>query len=201
MDPLKALPNFREQLKKFVEFDDLEWSVFKNYLTFQSVKKKKHFAEPGKVCNDIAFIISGSVRYYYIKDGDEITSYFSFENELAGSYKSYLTRQPGVIYIQALEDTELITISHTSMQQMLDSEILGYKMERFGRKVAEYYLICYDDRMSSFITKTPEERYLDLLNSGREIMQRMPQHYIAHFLGITPVSLSRIRRRILEPAK
>jgi hypothetical protein len=66
--------------------------------------------------------------------------------------------------------------------------------------VAEYYLICYEERVSSFLTKTPEERYLDLLNTGREIIQRMPQHYIAHFLGITPVSLSRIRRRIMKAA-
>ncbi len=87
------------------------------------------------------------------------------------------------------------------MQQMLAYPLLAYKMERFGRLIAEYYLVCYDNRMVSFITKTPEERYLELLSTGREILQRMPQHYIAHFLGITPVSLSRIRRRILEPVR
>ena len=81
---------------------------------------------------------------------------------------------------------------------MLGNPLLAYKMERFGRLVSEHYLICYEDRVSSFITKSPEERYLDLLNTGMEILQRMPQHYIAHFLGITPVSLSRIRRRIMK---
>jgi len=83
---------------------------------------------------------------------------------------------------------------------MLVDPLIGHKMERFGRLVAEFYLICYEDRMSSFITQTPEERYLSLLATGRDIIQRMPQHYIAHFLGITPVSLSRIRRRILKVA-
>jgi CRP-like cAMP-binding protein len=201
MDTLKAISVFREQIKKFVEFDDEEWNAFKEHLGFNSLKKKQNFIEPSEICNDFGFIISGSVRYFYIKDGEEITSYFSFENEFVSSYKSFLTRLPGFNYIQALEDTLLITISYANMQQMLANPLLAYKMERFGRLIAEYYLICYEDRMASFVTQTPEERYLDLLSTGREVLQRMPQHYIAHFLGITPVSLSRIRRRILETVR
>jgi CRP-like cAMP-binding protein len=200
LDIGSAYAVFREQIKKFVEFTDAEWEVVKSHLTFAFLKKKKFFATPDAVCNDIGFVASGSVRYYYIKDGEEITSYFSFENEFASSYKSFLTRQPGFSYIQALEDSQLVTISYKNMQLMLANPLIGHKMERFGRLVAEYYLICYEDRMSSFITQTPEERYLALLTTGRDIIQRMPQHYIAHFLGITPVSLSRIRRRILKVA-
>jgi hypothetical protein len=71
-------------------------------------------------------------------------------------------------------------------------------MERLGRLIAEHYLICYEDRVTSFVTQTPEERYNKLLETGGEILQRIPQHYIANFLGITPVSLSRIRRRIMK---
>ena len=197
MDQLKAQGIFREQLKKYVEFNEAEWIVFAQHLDFRTLKKKKHFAEPGFICRDIGFIIKGAVRYYYIKDGEEITGYFSFESEYVSSYKSYLTQTPGLNYIQALEDTDLITITHKNMQLMLANPMLAYKMERFGRLVAEHYLICYEDRVSSFVTKTPEERYIDLLSTGREILQRMPQHYITHFLGITPVSLSRIRKRIL----
>lgn len=201
MDTLKAQGIFREQLKKYVEFNEAEWIVFTQYLSFSTLKKKKHFAEPGLVCRDIGFIVKGAVRYYYVKDGEEITGYFSFEHEYVSSYKSYLTQSPALNYIQALEDTELVTISHKNMQLMLANPLLAYKMERFGRLVAEHYLICYEDRVSSFVTKTPEERYLELLSTGGEVLQRMPQHYIAHILGITPVSLSRIRKRILQPAR
>ncbi|MGZ3872457.1 MAG: Crp/Fnr family transcriptional regulator [Mucilaginibacter sp.] len=201
MDTLKAQGIFREQLKKYVEFNEAEWIVFTQYLAFSTLKKKKHFAEPGLVCRDIGFIVKGAVRYYYIKDGEEITGYFSFEHEYVSSYKSYLTQSPALNYIQALEDTELVTISHKNMQLMLANPLLAYKMERFGRLVAEHYLICYEDRVSSFVTKTPEERYLELLTTGGEILQRMPQHYIAHILGITPVSLSRIRKRIMVTTK
>jgi CRP-like cAMP-binding protein len=197
MAQLKAQGVFREQLKKYVDFNEAEWIIFAAHLSFSTLKKKRHYAEFGVVCRDIGFIVKGSVRYYYIKDGEEITGYFSFENEFVSSYKSYLTESPALNYIQALEDTELITITRKNMDLMLANPMLAYKMERFGRLIAEHYLICYEDRVSAFITKTPEERYMDLLSNGRDILQRMPQHYIAHFLGITPVSLSRIRRRIL----
>jgi len=198
METIKALTIFRQQLEKYVIFDEAEWAAFKDHVNFKTLKKKKHFAEPGTVCTEFGFIVSGSVRYYHVKDGEEITGYFSFENEYVSSYKSYLTQTPALSYIQALEDTILVTINHKNMQLMLANPLLAYKMERFGRLLSEHYLICYEDRVSSFITKSPEERYLDLLNTGMEILQRMPQHYIAHFLGITPVSLSRIRRRIMK---
>jgi CRP-like cAMP-binding protein len=146
-------------------------------------------------------VLTGSVRYFHIKDGQDITNYFSFENDFTSSYKSFLTLLPGFTYIQALEDTKLITFTRNDMDQMLQNPLLGYKMERFGRLIAEYYLCCYEDRVLSFITQTPEERYLQLLSTGKEVLQRIPQHYIAHYLGITPVSLSRIRRRVMETVK
>jgi CRP-like cAMP-binding protein len=197
MDSSVALIAFRKHMDKFVVFNEAEWIVFTQHLTFSTLKKKQYFAIPDEVCDKVAFIVTGSVRYFHIKDGQDITGYFSFENEFVSSYKSYLTGQPGYTYIQALEDTRLINISRNDMEQMLNNPLLAYKMERFGRLVAEYYLCCYEDRVTSFITQTPEERYLQLVSTGREILQRMPQHYIANFLGITPVSLSRIRRRLM----
>jgi CRP-like cAMP-binding protein len=200
MEIQEATAVFRKGISKFIEFNDAEWEVFCRHLDLKKLKKKGNFAEPGLVCSEIGFILTGSVRFFNIKDGEEITGYFCFENELVSSYRSFLTREPSLNYVQALEDTQLVIITYNNMQAMLANPVLAYKMERFGRLVAEYYLICYEERMSSFITKTPEERYLDLLNSGRDIIRRMPQHYIAHFLGITPVSLSRIRRRIMKAA-
>ncbi|MDB5136095.1 MAG: Crp/Fnr family transcriptional regulator [Mucilaginibacter sp.] len=197
MEASAALNIFRKYLERFVVFNEAEWIVFTQHLSFSSLKKKHYFTEPGKVCDKVGFIVTGAVRYFHIKDGEDITGYFSFENEFVSSYKSYLTGLPGYTYVQALEDTKLITFTRRDMEQMLANPMLAYKMERFGRLVAEHYLCCYEDRVISFLTQTPEERYLQLLSTGKEILQRMPQHYIAHFLGITPVSLSRIRRRVM----
>jgi CRP-like cAMP-binding protein len=201
MDTFAALNIFREHLKKYVDFNEAEWILFTQHLSFSSLKKRHYFAEPEKVCDKVGFVVTGAVRYFHIKDGEDITGYFSFENEFVSSYKSYLTGLPGYTCIQALEDTKLITFTRKDMEQMLANPMLAYKMERFGRLVAEYYLCCYEDRVISFLTQTPEERYLQLISSGKEILQRMPQHYIAHFLGITPVSLSRIRRRVMDMSK
>jgi len=198
MDILLPLNQFRKALEKYVIFNEDEWDLFISYLSFSTLKKKEHFVKEGKVCSDMGFIVSGSMRHYHLKDGEEVTGYFSFENEFTSSLKSYLTRQPACNYVQALEDTTLILISYQQMQKMLSTPLLAYKMERFGRLLAEYVLICYEDRMTSFITQTPEERYLKMIETSGEIFQRIPQHYIANFLGITPVSLSRIKKRILH---
>nr|WP_121271401.1 Crp/Fnr family transcriptional regulator [Pedobacter schmidteae] len=192
-----ALAIFRAALTEFITFDETEWSEFVNYLGYSTLKKKDHFAVNGKVCDDIGFIVKGSVRYYHVKEGIEITGYFSFENEFVSSYKSFLTQQPSIGYIQALEQTEFIVIFYKNMQLMLNNPILAFKMERFGRLVAEHYICCYEERITSFITQTPEERYLHMLKNEGNILLRVPQHYIANFLGITPVSLSRIRKRTL----
>src|ERR1700761_2053257 len=105
MDNSTALHIFREQLKKFVDFNEAEWILFTQHLSFSSIKKKHYFAEPGRLCDKVGFVISVAVRYFHMKDGQDITGYFSFENEFVSSYKSYLTGQPGHVYIQALEDT------------------------------------------------------------------------------------------------
>jgi CRP-like cAMP-binding protein len=198
MDTLTALNKFREHAESFVPLNDEEWQVLLPYLEISTLPKKKNFAEPGKICNHIALIVKGSVRFFHIKDGEEITGYFCFENEFTSSYKSFLTRQPAINYVQALEDTQFVNLSYNNMQKAYTDKLIGPKMERFGRLIAEHYLICYEDRVTSFVTQTPEERYNKLLETRGEVLQRIPQHYIANFLGITPVSLSRIRRRILK---
>lgn len=197
MDPLIAVENFRSQINNFVTLTDEEWDLFKQHINYRQLKKKALLAEEGKVCDEIGFIAQGSVRYFHMRDGVDITGYFSFDNEFVSSYKSYLKQEPSLNYIQTLEDSLILTIKHKSWHEMLNDVRLAYKIERFGRLIAEYYLCCYEDRVTAFITQTPEERYLKLMETGREILLRIPQRYVANFLGITPVSLSRIRKRVL----
>jgi len=197
VDPLIAVENFRAQINNFVALTDEEWDLFKQHINYRQLKKKALLAEEGKVCDEIGFIALGSVRYFHMRDGVDITGYFSFDNEFVSSYKSFIKQEPSLNYIQTLEDSLILTIKHKSWHEMLNDVRLAYKIERFGRLIAEYYLCCYEDRVTAFITQTPEERYLKLMETGREILLRIPQHYVANFLGITPVSLSRIRKRVL----
>ncbi|WP_207535070.1 Crp/Fnr family transcriptional regulator [Desertivirga arenae] len=190
---------YRRFLEQFVVFTDEQWEIFCNELQLKKIKKKEFLIEAGKVCNEVAFILRGAIRYYHVKDGEEITNYFSLENEMVSAYKSFLTQKPSAAYIEAIENTQAIIFNKSSLEKLLEDERINMKMERFGRVVAETVLCCYDDRVTAFIIQTPEERYVSLLESGSPILTRIPQHYIANYLGITPVSLSRIRRRVSKP--
>ncbi|MCC8409753.1 Crp/Fnr family transcriptional regulator [Mucilaginibacter sp. UR6-1] len=202
MDQVNQLQAFKQHVESYVLFNADEWLELEKYLTYIQLKKKDYFVEKGKVCQYFGFIAAGSVRYFNIRnDGEEITNFFSFANELVSSYKSFVKQQPSIIYVQALEDTSLVCISHSNIQKLTEHPLLAHKMERFGRLVAEYYLCCYEDRVQAFITQSPEERYVELLKDGQDVLQRIPQHYVANYLGVTPVSLSRIRKRIFIPAK
>lgn len=188
-------------MARFVDFTDEEWQICSQHVGYLTLKKKEYFTVAEKIEDRLGFIINGSVRFFYIKDGTEFTGYFCFDHEFISSYKSFLKHEPGINYIQALEDTDLIVVTRKQWETLLANPQLAYKMERFGRLLAEHYLCCYEDRIASFVTQTPEERYLKLLSTGKDIIQRIPQHYIAHFLGVTHVSLSRIRKRILVGEK
>ena len=189
---------YRENIKTLITFTDEEWNVFIEFLKIKKLNKNEYFIENGKVCNEMAFIVKGSVRYCSLIDGQEITGYFSFENTFVTALKSYHTGEQCMYDIKTLEKTIFVTILKRDMQAMLDHSLLSYKMERFGRLISEKFNILFEDRIKSFVVKTPEERYLDLLQSGHDIVKRIPLHYIAQFIGVTPVSLSRIRKRILS---
>lgn len=197
--PVQQLERFRSYLGAFVRFTDDEWAIFTSCLWLKKLKKRSFLVEAGKVCREVGFIIKGSVRHFHIKDGEEVTAYFSLDNELVSSYKSFLTRQPSVTSIETLESTELIVFSYDDLQSLFADGRINYKIERFGRVLAESLICCYEDRVFSFVTETPEERYVKLLKSNSDILFRIPQHYIANYLGITAVSLSRIRRRLVSP--
>lgn len=195
------LPIFRQQMDKWVVLNDDEWGVFTKHLVLKTLSKKDHFIQSGEVCKDLGFILSGSVRLYHVKDGEEITGYFCLNNEFISSYTSFLKQKPSLPYIQALENVLLITLSYTALQQLLNHPVTAHKMERFGRLIAENLIFCYEDRMQGFVTQSPEERYATLLNSNSRILQHIPQHYLANYLGITATSLSRIRKRIAAPGR
>lgn len=189
---------YRQQLRQFVTFTDAEWDLFTGYLYPRTLKKKELFVRSGSICREIGFITTGSVRFFFLKDGLEISSYFCFEQELITSYGSFLKGTPSPISIEAQEDTEVLCFTHEALQEMLADLRLAYKMERFGRLIAEYLICCYEDRLFSFLALSPEQRYEQLLQQQPDLLQRIPQHQIANFLGITAVSLSRIRKRILS---
>ena len=195
------LITFRQHLKAFVDFSDEEWALFSEHLYLRNLKKKELFINSGSICHEVGYIFSGSFRFYFVKDGVELSNFFCFGGELISSYRSFLKQEPSLLNIEALEDAAVICFSHAMLEQLSTNSSISCKLERFGRLVAEYLICCYEERMMSFVTQSPEERYQQLILNQPDLLQRIPQHYVANFLGITPVSLSRIRKRIYTNMK
>jgi len=163
------------------------------HLSYRNVKKGDYWLAEGEKEQQVGFILEGSMRHFYLHDGEEKTTYFYFENNLVSSYFSALTGTPSKLSIQAMSNCRLISFPYKVLVLMYE---LSPKWERFGRKLAEYLVIGLEERMVELLVLSPEERYNRLFNSNKKkILERMPQHLIANYLGITPVSLSRIRKR------
>lgn len=190
MHPLRAY------FHRFVpELTDADWQPLAEALRVRRLARGEHFVQAGEYLPVLALLLSGTCRLYYPRaDGEERTTYFFFENHLLGDYPGCLTGQPSQLSIQALGDTELVVFDYAVLRQLYEERPV---YERFGRLVAEYHLLGTDARMVEQLLLSPEERYRALLASGKtKIMERIPQHLVANYLGITPVSLSRIRGRV-----
>jgi CRP-like cAMP-binding protein len=185
----------RAYIERFVALTDAEWEPLAAALRPCHLARHAHFVEAGQQRPELALVLSGSLRLYYPQaTGEERTTYFFFENHLLGDYAGCLTGRPSQLGIQALTDCELAVFDYAVLRALYD-QLPVY--ERFGRVMAEYHLLGTDARLVEQLTLSPEERYRQLLRSGKtKILERVPQHLVANYLGITPVSLSRIRARV-----
>jgi CRP-like cAMP-binding protein len=186
----------RNNIEKFVKLTDKEWNLLVPHLENRKLKKHELFAQEGKFSNDVGFVVQGMLRHYYTKDGVEKTTYFYFENHLVASYMSCITKQPSSLTIEALSDCELVVFPYTALLELFETHM---SWQKFGRVLAEYLAIGLEERMVGLLMLSPEERYLELVKGNKmKIIERIPQHYIANYLGLTPVSLSRIRNRVMK---
>jgi CRP-like cAMP-binding protein len=188
--------NFRNYIEAIVKISDADWNLLLPHLTIKTIQKNEFLIKEGKQANELGFVVDGMFRQYYTKDGEEKTTYFFFENNFIGAYISCITSKPSLISIEALSVATYISFPYSVLLQLYDKSIAWQK---FGRVMAEYLMIGLEERMVSLLLQSPEERYIDLLNSNKsKILEHIPQHYVANYLGITPVSMSRIRNRVMK---
>lgn len=183
--------NVLEQiLKKELNLSDAMYGRFIELTEKEQLKKKGLFVERGKVCRRLGIVESGVLRSYIEKSAEEFIKDFYFAGSIVVSYGSFLTGEPCVGNIQALEDTRLITLSRSAYDRLLEESNEWYK---FGKYVSDNLLIRKCRRESSFLTENAYERYKLLLKTYPNIEQHISQYYIAAYLGIKPESLSRLK--------
>ena len=157
-----------------------------------TITKNAELQAIGKTCKTIYFIKKGIARIYYLKDGTDVTESFAWENQLVVRVESLFTNKPSTKAIQAIEETQIMAIDATKLFALYDE---FHEIERLFRKVFEASHVETINRIESIQFHSAEERYQDLLHESPEIIQRVPLKYVSSYLGITQVSLSRIRAK------
>lgn len=157
------------------------------------IAKNHNLQEIGQKCRTIYFVKEGLARIYYLKDGIEVTEYFAFENDLIIRAESLFRDKPSSKAIQALERTVFIGIPSEALFSLFDKYP---DIERLFRKIIEHAYVHTVNRMEAIQFHSAEERYAQLLAEKPNLIQRISLKHIASYLGITQVSLSRIRAAV-----
>ncbi len=189
------IDQFFKYTTKFVDFTEADKDLLNSAMTFKQVESKTELVFSDIPSDELFFIVKGCVRKYYLKEGEQITITILTENNFVGAFTSLVTGSKSKETIQCLEPCEIIILKKRDLDRLYHQIPL---MNEFIRKVLEQTLIQFHQSLSSFILDTPAERYEKLLFENPEVLQRVPQHMLATYLGITATSLSRIRKRILE---
>lgn len=169
-----------------------EQEAFLRILQEASLKKGDFILKPGRKAEKIYFLIKGGLRSYFIKEGEEITDYFFFENAFATDYVSLYGNKPTLFYLEAIEDTLAITYSRADIFDVAERYPV---FQKFLRIHAEMAFLEIEERMRILQNETLEAKYEYTLSKFPKLFQRVPQHQIASYLGVKPESLSRIKRK------
>ncbi len=168
------------------------WIQVEHLFVEKNIPSKTILLNEGDVANTIYLIKKGCIREWFNKDGKDITFQFFFESQPVASIDSFINQKPSLFTIESIEPTTLIEIEKQVFNELFDT-YPEFK-EQFQKFIFQRFST-YGQLFLSRIKDSPQERYEDLLKTHPEIIRRIPQHYIASYLGISPVSLSRIRNR------
>ncbi len=186
------MEQIRQVMKQMINVLDDELNDFLNQAVTKTFKRQEILSRPNIVPNEIFFINKGLIRVLVTdKEGTEHTIHFALENQFIADYSNFIQGKPSIYSLQTLEETEVVILPSTAIEWGYKNMIEGQKM---GRLIAEYYFIYQDDRIKNLYIRTPKQRYDSISNVFPNIHNRVPQHMIASYLGITPIHLSRLKK-------
>ena len=185
---------FFHKFNEKVNLSEEEEEVIKQYLTPKKLRKKQYLLQEGDICKHIAFVEKGALKAYVVDDaGAESIIQFALEGWVISDLYSFLTGEPATYNIDALENAELVLISKSAHEELLKKLP---KYETYIRLQITGAYIALQKRLTSIISLPLEERYKNFLATYPNIAQRVPQHMIASYMGLTPETLSRVRSRM-----
>lgn len=180
-------------ISRFVDLEENEAREMARAIPHKSIKKGEYLLKEGEISTECYFVMKGLVRQYETIDGDEKTTYFYTEEEALVAFESANEQKPCQFSWVCEEDTAVVIGRFNELDDFYEKHP---KMEAFARKFIGFDFGRYQELISSFVTLTPTERYLHLLDKRPGLANRVPQYQLASFLGIKPETLSRIRKKL-----
>lgn len=181
-------------IQEKVSLTDMDKEAIGTFFIQKKLRKRQYLLQEGDICKHLVFVAKGLLRTYNVDDkGDEHMSIFGWEGWWLSDFNSFLTTEPAVFNIDAIEDSELMMISLADYNALT---IAVPVMDRYFRILFQNSLVTKERRLMSSITHTAEEKYIRLAESSPQIIERIPQNLIASYLGIAPETLSRIKKKL-----
>lgn len=194
--------NMKDSLIRFIsqfgKFSQEEMNAIVDNTKVERFKKGSVILREGQTCNKCFFVLEGCLRQYQIVNGEEKTTAFFFEGEAAVLYASYLEKRPSKYYLSTIEDAVLTTGTRVAEKELYQEYP---KLENLINTLMPSDYIKSQEHIELLTNYNPEERYRTILSTQPKLLSRVPLHLLASYIGVTPESLSRIRKRILTKEK
>ena len=182
------------QLEEKIKLTKEDKQLLPSFFETKNLRKKQFLLQEGDYCKNLAFVSKGALKSYTIDDkGQEHISLLAWEGWWVSDFKSFICDEKAILYIEAIEDSEVLLISHSNYEELL-TKIPS--MERYFRILYQNSLVTKDRRLISSNTYSVEEKYLHLIKMYPFISQRIPQNLIASYLGLSPETISRVKKSL-----
>ena len=183
-------------LHKFIDLTENEFNeVIRPYLELRQFRKRQVILSIGDVENYFNYVVKGLVRKYYKQGETEIITQIATEGHIIQVPESFHSRAPSEFCLDAVEPTTLLSITYDNLERIYSSSA---KMERLGRLVTTFSMVIKDRWQLDMIRMTPRERFLDFVHKNPELLQRVPQKYLASYLNIQPETFSRFKHMLKD---
>jgi CRP-like cAMP-binding protein len=187
-----------EQFRNKFPLDDSKWNEYTSYFKRLEVPAKTILLEEGEISKRLFIIEKGCIRVWFNNNGKDLTTQFFFENQNVASIESFVKKLPSPVFIETIEPAVLWWIHKSDIDIILEEikeipELRDQFIDKIFQRTFDYIR-----HFVSFIKDSPVQRYLNLIEENPQIVQRVPQHYIASYLGVSTVHLSRIKSKLLQ---
>jgi len=184
------------KIEEKIKLSDSEKEICKSLFSPKKLRRRQYILQQDDICKNLIFVEKGILRSYSIDTkGNEHILQFAPEGWWISDVYSFLTGEAAVYNIEAIEDSELLLISKSSLDELYERVP---KFERYFRLLSQANMVATHRRLTASLSDSADEKYLRLLSAYPNIVARVPQHMIASYLGITPETLSRVRKRIVS---